>query len=328
MTGSFIVALLTVCLSIAIVPFFIVGIIGKTKAFLQNRKGAPLLQPLFDFQKLLNKEEVISNDASWIYLSSCLTNLTVMLVLAISVPWLIPEQLFFSCDLYCFIYLLAIIRLSTVLLALDSGSSFGGFGASREATIGFLVEPAIILALSSLAANAGTSNLFQIFSIQNISTYSNFSITLWLLAGLCMFSASLIELNRMPIDDPTTHLELTMIHEAMILENSGRNLALIEYAHYLKITILYGFCAQCFIQSLLHSNLLSSVFGFFPNFGQFIYVLLSLGTMFVLAILTAFLETFWIKLRWTKVPEFIAYAITFAILCAMTVASANAGGGS
>ena len=176
-----------------------------------------------------------------------------MLVIAFIAPWLSYGQHFInSSDIFLIIYLFGLARFFTVLAALDAGSVFGGFGASREVTLALLVEPGVILCFASLGCVGHTSSLAQIFSYsvsQNQVLYEE--PALWLLAGTVLFLASLVELSRMPVDDPNTHLELTMVHEAMILENSGPNLALTEYTHYLKMCILLGLSGQCFLHAVL-----------------------------------------------------------------------------
>ncbi len=207
-------------------------------------------------------------------------------------------------DIFLIIYMFALARLFTVLAALDAGSAFGGFGASREVTLALLVEPAIVLALASLGCAAHTSDLNAVF----VWAGSDPVVTLpalWFIAGMGLFLASLVELSRMPIDDPTTHLELTMVHEAMILENSGRNLALVEYTHLLKMTILLGLTGQCFLHGLTC----------FIKMSHWQRDVLSLVSIVLLAVIVAVIESVTVKLRWTKVPEFIAYSVAMSLLC-------------
>ncbi len=201
-------------------PPLVPGVLRKIKAYLQNRIGASIFQPYYDIYKLLCKGETVSDTASWIFRNSSAINLSVLLLIAICVPWLSFKPNFNGADIILVIYMFALARFFTVLAALDTGSAFGGFGASREVTLAMLVEPAIMLCLASLACTAGSTDLNVIFSYSN-HTMAH-SSALWFMAGLGLFLASLVELSRMPVDDPTTHLELTMVHEAMILENSGQ----------------------------------------------------------------------------------------------------------
>ena len=209
-------------------------------------------------------------------------------------------------DLFLIIYMFALARLFTVLAALDGGSVFGGFGASREVTIALLVEPAIVLALASLGCAAQTSDLNAIFVWLHGDSLIN-SPSLWFFAGMSLFLASIGELSRMPVDDPSTPLELTMVHEAMTLENSGRNLALVQYTQLLKMAVLLGLASQCFLHGFASFIEISGVFK----------DTLSLLFIGALAFGIACIESLSVKLRWTKVPEFIAYSVAMSLLCAL-----------
>jgi formate hydrogenlyase subunit 4 len=207
-------------------------------------------------------------------------------------------------DIFLIVYMFALARLFTVLAALDAGSVFGGFGASREVTLALLVEPAIVLAFASLGCAAHTSDLNLVFSWAANNPIMDVA-PLWFIAGFALFLASLVELSRMPVDDPTTHLELTMVHEAMILENSGRNLALVEFTHVLKMAVLLGLTGQCFLH------------GFYAlvKFDHWMVALFSLLSLGLLSILIGVIESATVKLRWTKIPEFIAYSVAMSLLC-------------
>jgi formate hydrogenlyase subunit 4 len=209
-------------------------------------------------------------------------------------------------DLFLIIYMFALARLFTVLAALDVGSVFGGFGASREVTIALLVEPAIILALASLGCAAQTSDLNAIFVWLHGDSVIN-SPSLWFFSGMSLFLATIGELSRMPVDDPSTQLELTMVHEAMTLENSGRNLALVQYTQLLKMTVLLGLASQCFLHGI----------GWFVELAAPYKDALSLVGIAVLAFAISCIESLTVKLRWTKVPEFIAYSVAMSLLCAL-----------
>lgn len=294
-----------------LLPPLLVGIIRKTKARFQNRIGAPLLQPYFDLLKLLSKGETISKHTSWIFRSTAAINVSLLIILAFLAPWTSLRPFNLGADLFLVIYLLALTRFFTVLSALDAGSAFGGFGASREVTLALLVEPAVILCLAAIGSVSQTSDLGVAFSFNNIALANQPG--LWFIAGCGLFLASLVELSRMPADDPTTHLELTMVHEAMILENSAANLALVEYAHFLKILILLGISSQC----LLHA------IPFFWHTSELILVLSSIVSIMILAAIIAIIESVAVKLRWTKLPEFIAYSVAMSIFCVFIALSKN-----
>lgn len=289
---------------LAIMPSLSVGIIRKTKARFQNRRGAPIYQPLLDLYKFSVKGEVLSSLASWIFRTSAGLQLAITLIIAVLTPWTNLKPSIEGGDLFLVVYLFAMVRMVAVLASLDAGSVFCGFGASREVTMAVLVEPVSVLCLSSLAAIGHTSDLSQIFTFSASSLHNE--TPLWILCGAGLFMASIVELSRMPVDDPCTHLELTMIHEAMIIENSGRNLGLIDYAHSLKLVILMGLASQCFLHALpfmWESNIL-------------VQCGVSILGLIAMILLIALSEAIFVKVRWTQIPQYVAYAVVISIACA------------
>jgi formate hydrogenlyase subunit 4 len=293
-------------LLVFIVPPLMIGILRKCKAMMQNRIGASIFQPFFDLKKFWSKEELLSETASWVFRSTAIINCAIVLLLAMLIPWLSFKPDFPHADLVLVIYLLAATRFFTVLAALDTGSAFGGFGASREVTLAMLVEPAIMLSLASLGCLCQTSDLNTIFAYRALDQVPS---VVWLLAGMALFLASLIEFSRMPVDDPTTHLELTMVHEAMILENSGPNLALTEFTHYLKMAIIWGLSGQCFLHAI----------PYFANADQFVQAIASFLVLLLVVLSVVLIECTAVKLQWKKIPEFIAFAIAMSLLCVFVV---------
>lgn len=289
--------------AVLVAPPLLIGLIRKNKASLQNRFGAPIYQPFLDLAKLLGKGELLSDSASWVLRGTSVINAAVAILLALSTPWIPGMPMLFDIDIFLFLYLFVVIRFFTVLSSLDTASPFGGFAASREITLAVLVEPAFMLCLLALAVVARSTSLTEIFSFHPGFLADNSG--LWALAGCGLFLSSLVELSRMPADDPTTHLELTMVHEAMILENSGPNLALTEYATALKMLVLMGISAQCFIHAIKPIWSLSLE----------IQALSGLVALLLLVLAISLIEATAVKLRWTKLPEFIAYAVTFGFLC-------------
>jgi formate hydrogenlyase subunit 4 len=281
------------------VPPLLVGTIRKTKSKLQNRVGAPVWQPVLDLVKLLRKQETVSVTTTWIFRFSAASLISIAAILAIMSPWMAPKVTFGSCDIFVIVYLLAAFRFFTLLLSLDAASPFGTFAASREATLSILVEPAIVLSLASLAVQAHTSDLNVVFS--QIGSGNGI---LFAMSGSALLLASLVDLSRMPIDDPTTHLELTMVHEALILEASGKNLALIELAGWMKLSILLGLSSQCFIHAF--PKIQNPILGCFC----------SLAALALMATALGIFESLSVKLHWRKTPEFIAYALTLAFVAA------------
>lgn len=297
--------------SIILLPILTVSTIRKTKARLQNRIGPRWFQPLFDLCRLFGKDETISNTMSGVFRLSTVACLSIMILIAWLTPWLAYKPWNPNADLFLILYLIGLARLLTLLGALDAGSAFGAFGASREATLSLLVEPAALLGFAALGVIAGSSDLRVIFSLSNNALETNPIV--WILVGSAILLASLVELSRMPVDDPTTHLELTMVHEAMILEASGRNLALIEFTHSLHMSILFGLSAECYLRAI-------------PSFWSAsteIHMLASVFGILLLAMLVGTFESIAVKLQWRKVPEFIAYSMTMSLLAAFI---ASAGG--
>lgn len=296
-------------LTVALLPFVTIGTIRKVKARLQNRIGPPILQSLFDILKLIRKGETISQTVSWLFRGNAAVGLANMLLIATLLPWLVYKPSCSGSDLLLIIYLFALNRMFAILAAMDAGSAFGAFGASREATVAMLVEPSTILSLAAIAILARTTNLNIVFSFASTSVANEPGV--WMLVGTAIFISSLVELSRMPVDDPTTHLELTMVHEAMILEYSGRNLALVEFAHALRMTVLFGLTAQCYLHAIPAAWTATAL-------GQGVADVL---LILLLAAFVGLFEGLSVKLRWRKVPEFIAYSLTMSLLaCLVTVA--------
>lgn len=287
-----------------ILPFITLGLIRKCKAGLQSRVGPPVLQPLFNTLKFMYKDQTISETTSWVFRASAAVSAGTIVLIACLVPWLSFKPAFPGDDLFLLLYLFALLRFMLVLSALDAGSPFGAFGASREAYLGMLAEPAMFITLAALGLIAHSSNLQQIFDLSQSSTI--YDVPVWLAAAVAFFLCSVVDLSRMPIDDPTTHLELTMVSEALIIENSGKNLALVEFTHFLKMAVLYGLTSQC----LLHAAT------YFVHLSQLAAGLLSVGLILILAVFTAVIESVAVKLRWRATPEFIGYALTMSLLAA------------
>lgn len=290
-----------------VVPLLLVGIIRKWKALMQNRIGSPLLQPFYDFAKMINKTETVSGTASWVFSWAPRIGLVTVFMVSIMVPWnglLLPGNWATVTNFLLVLYLLSLSKFFTMLAAIDTGSAFGGLGASREATISMLVEPTLVMGLGALALGAGSTNLLSIFA-------GSISPFVAILVGSALLVAALAELSRMPVDDPTTHLELTMVHEAMILENSGRGLAFIEYASALRCCIFLGLASQTLIRAIPSYHTL-------PLIAQYGFGLLAVMLM---GILVAIAEGVLVKLKWRSVPNFLAFATVMSMLAALIAAA-------
>ncbi|MEN6645411.1 MAG: NADH-quinone oxidoreductase subunit H [Armatimonadia bacterium] len=300
-------ALLFQLLSLLVIPLLLVGVIRKFKALMQNRVGASLLQPFFDIAKLLRKSETISVSASWVFRLAPVLGLAVALVVAVLVPWagpLLPLSLAPATNFLLVLYLLSLGKFIAMLAAMDTGSAFGGLGASREATISMLVEPTLVVGFAALGLGAHSTDLLTIYGAPASG------IVAGLVAAAFVLSA-LAELSRMPVDDPTTHLELTMVHEAMILENSGRNLALTELAVALRTCVFLGLAAQTALQVWpAHAAL--------PLTTRYALGLLAL---FIVGVAVAIAEGILVKLKWRKVPNLLAFATVLSLLAALMAAA-------
>ena len=289
--------------NILIMPLLLIGVIRKVKALMQTRVGAPLLQPFYDVGKLLRKSETISETASWLFIWTPRLGLAIALLLAVLVPWnglILPAGWAPASNFLLVLYLLGLSKFLGMLAAMDTGSAFGGLGASREASINVLVEPAMMIGLGALALGAGSTDLATIYSQAMHPLVA-------LLVGSALLMAALAELSRMPIDDPTTHLELTMVHEAMILENSGRNLALVEYAVAVRSCIYFGLATM----TLLHV---------WPGFGALAPMsryLLGMGGLLVMGTAVAIAEGVLVKMYWRRVPHFLIIATVLSLFAAL-----------
>ncbi len=232
-------------LVIAIAPA-VIGVTRKVKARLLLRVGPPVLQPYRDLWKLMHKEAVFADNASWIYRVAPYTIFAATWVAAALVPTYATGLLFsWSADLIAIVALLATARFALALAGMDVGTAFGGIGSSREMMIASLAEPAMLLIVFTVALVAGTTQLSAVATV-----FSTGAVGLRVSLGLAMFAFMVVavaENARIPIDNPATHLELTMVHEAMVLEYSGRHLAMIEAAAALKLVLYLSLIACLFV---------------------------------------------------------------------------------
>jgi formate hydrogenlyase subunit 4 len=210
------------------------GVVGRTRAIMAGRRGAPLLQPYRDLGRLLRKGAVYSRQTTLVFRAGPVVLLAALALALLLVPLGARAAVAFPADLVVFVALLALARFATVLAALDTGSSFEGMGASRELFLAALTEPALLLALLVVARASGHVSLSAMLGGGLPAAWARHGVALGL-AALALFVAGLAENARVPVDDPATHLELTMIHEVMVLDHSGPDLALIEYAAALKL---------------------------------------------------------------------------------------------
>lgn len=284
----------------------IFGVIKKTKARIQNRRGPSVFQPYADLTKLLKKEVVISENASWLF--SFTPNLLIAstLVIVLLVPTVFaPLPLHWIGDIITVAYLFALGRFFLALAGLDTASGFGGIGSSREMSIASIVEPAMMLSIFAVAVTAGSTNLSIVVRSLSTTPASIFNPS-HLLAFVALFIVTIAETGRIPVDNPETHLELTMIHEAMILEYSGRYLAFIELASQMKMVIFLSLLANLFFPMGLATVLSPAALG--------VSILSFLAKMILLAVGIALVESTNAKLRLFRVPDLLMTAFILSLL--------------
>jgi formate hydrogenlyase subunit 4 len=282
------------------------GLIKNWKARLQNRRGPPIWQPWFDVVKFLRKDMVISEHASWIFSATPYVLFLTALSAGLMVPMVTaqaPMSLFGGA--LAVVGLMALGRFFLALGGLDTASAFGGMGSSREMTLSAIAEPAMMLAIFTVAITAGSTNLSQMVLASQGSGWK-FLDPAHALAFAAMFVVLLAETGRIPIDNPATHLELTMIHEAMILEYSGRYLALVEWGAAIKQLVLMSLLANIFFPIGLAAEATPAAFG--------LSLLFFVAKLMVLAGAVALVEFTNAKLRLFRVPDLLSTAFILATL--------------
>jgi formate hydrogenlyase subunit 4 len=284
----------------------LVGLVRWLKARLQNRRGAPPWQPYRELRKLFGKEVVVSENASWVFRAAPYVIFASTVTTTVLVPMLaVPLALGTMGDLIVVVYLLLLGTFALALAGLDPGSAFGGMGASREMTVAALAEPTLALAVFALALGAGSTNLGRIV-LATLADPGRAVSPGHLLAFVALFIVTLAETGRLPVDNPATHLELTMIHEAMVLEYSGRYLALVEWAAATKLLIFFTLLGNLFAPWGIARTLTAGAL-----LGAVAILLLKLG---ILAAAIAVLETRVAKLRLFRVPELLSVSFVLALL--------------
>jgi formate hydrogenlyase subunit 4 len=292
-------------LLLALAPL-VTGCIKNWKAKLQNRRGPRVWQPYFDLVKFLRKDMVISEHASWIFSATPYVVFGTALAAGLLVP-MVGEQAPMSLfgGVLALVGLLALGRFFLALAGLDTASPFGGMGSSREMTISAIAEPAMMLAIFTVAIAAGSTNLGRIV-VASQGSASRFLDPSHALAFVAMFIVLFAETGRIPVDNPATHLELTMIHEAMLLEYSGRYLALIEWGASVKQLVLMALLVNVFFPIGLAHEASPAALGAGLLF--FVAKLVALAGAVVLV------ETTNAKLRLFRVPDLLGAAFTLATL--------------
>jgi formate hydrogenlyase subunit 4 len=301
-------ALIQTVMLLALAPL-LTGLIRKLKAWMQSRRGPPVYQPYLDLAKLMRKGSVVSEDASWLTAITPYVCLISLVVAALLVPAFVTESFGFLGDLIVLVYLFAMARFFMALAALDAGSTFGGMGSSREMLVSSLIEPAILLAFFTMALLTGTTSLVSVSNVLATSGTSLIGPAL-LLAFAAFFIAILAENARIPVDNPSTHLELTMIHEAMLLEYSGKDLALMEYSSMVKLTLFITIAWSAFLPWGIATQVTV------PDIA--VGVVIFLAKLMALAIVIAIIESTMAKLRLFRLPNLLTGAFILAFLAVMS----------
>jgi formate hydrogenlyase subunit 4 len=284
----------------------VTGIIRKTKARFQHRRGATVIQPYYDLVKLLRKEVVVSSVSSWLFRFTPYIVLGSTLVIVLIVPTVFaPAPLHWMGDIITVVYLFALGRFFLALAGLDAASAFGGLGSSREMSIASIVEPAMMLAIFTVSVTAGSTNL-SVVSEKLTSTPWSALHPAHLLALSGLFIVTIAETGRIPVDNPATHLELTMIHEAMILEYSGRYLAYIEWASQVKLVVFFALLANLFFPVGVATE--------WSPLGLAIGTAAFSAKIIMLAVIVAVVESMNAKLRLFRVPELLLVAFVLSLL--------------
>lgn len=288
-----------------------VGFIRNIKAKFQNRQGAGVFQPYRDIWKLFHKDEVISSSTSWIFRFTPYMLFATTLALAAGIPLVsTAATLPFLGDFLVFVYIIALGTFFLALSGIDSASAFGGTGSSREMTVSALAEGGMIFSLLAVAFVTKTANFSAM--IETLSAMPISSIAPILIAFVAFFIVLLAECARYPFDNPATHLELTMIHEAMILEYSGKRLALIEWAAANKLLIFISLGANVFFPGQTATNL--------EAVPVLLALLLYLAKIGILAASIAVLESSIAKLRFFRLPDLLLVSLVLGMIAIVIAA--------
>ncbi len=305
MTISFAVYFIINTVFILLISPLFMGWTKRIKAILQGRRGPPLLQTYYLLGKLLKKEQVFSCNASFISRIAPYINLVFLLAASLFVPvTFIPGPVFGVGNVILFLYLMVTARFFMALGGLDAGSSFGGMGSSREMTISAIFEPMVVIVVAALAFVLKTWNIHEMFTVALGSLVITDSAII--LISIALFVVLIVETSRIPVDNPETHLELTMIHEAMLLESSGPNLALMELSHAVKNTLLMALLINVLVPWGLSASLNAA--------GIFIAMATFLFKGIVLATIVAVFESLMAKSRLFNLRTLFMVAFALAFL--------------
>jgi formate hydrogenlyase subunit 4 len=300
MEARIMIAVFHLLLALTLSPLLL-GVINRTKAIFAGRSGQPLLQLYYDLAKLLKKGAVYSRTTTWVFRAGPVIGLASVLAACALLPLGgRPSLLSFPGDFLVLAYLLGLARFFTILAAMDTGSSFEGMGASREAAFSALAEPALLLSMVAMALRSGRLSLSDMLA--SPLGWGHFAPALWLVSA-AVFIVFLAENARVPVDDPSTHLELTMIHEVMVLDHSGPDLAY----------ILYGAALKLWVLGALWVGIVIPFGGTQPLIGTALALVAMLG----LAVFIGVVESMMARLRLSRIPPLLIGAGVCALLALM-----------
>ncbi len=298
------IELLQFVLLLALAPAF-AGWVKVLKCRMQGRSAAGIMQPYRDIRRLFGKDVVLAENASWLFRFTPYLTFGVTTIVAGIIPLIsVDLPLSATADVIALVMLFGIVRFFTALAGMDIGTAFGGMGSSREMTIASLAEPAMLMAIFTVSLASNSTSLTQMVTVM---AHAEFVIRPSLAFALAAFiMIALAETGRVPVDNPATHLELTMIHEAMILEYSGRHLALIEWAGMMKLTLLFALGIASFCPWGISAG------------GDIGSLALALGILAVKlmvgALIMVLIETGLAKMRIFRLPEYLGSAFLLATL--------------
>jgi Formate hydrogenlyase subunit 4 len=289
---------------IAISPLF-VSLVKKVKAWTQGRKGPSVFQTYYTLAKLLKKEVIYSPHASWVSRVAPLACMAAVLAASLFVPlvW-VTEPYGGIGNIILFLYLLVMARFFMALLGLDAGSAFGGMGSSREMSVSAVIEPTTIIVFAALAFVFKTLNIFDM--VAQAASAGTLRTPILILLAISLFIILIVETSRIPVDNPETHLELTMIHEGMILEQSGKNLALMELSAAIKQTLLMALLINLIVPWGIATTLSVTAIA--------VAILLFVVKGSILALIIGTFESSMAKMRFFRLPGLFMMAFFFSTL--------------
>lgn len=294
-------------LLVALAPL-VAGVTKAVRARLEGRAGGRLGQPWRDLRKLLGKQPISPTDAGIAFIAAPPVLVATSLIVAAIAPFITTAGPAGSADLIIVVGVLLLGTVALALAGLDTGTAFGGMGSSREMTIAALVEPTLLLSVFALSARVGSTSLAAIVTAGATDPAAVFTPAS-LLAFAALAIATLAETARIPVDNPSTHLELTMVHEAMILEYSGRDLALVEWASAMRLTILLGLITNLFAPWGIATTAAAAWLA--VGAAAFVVKVLALAAILATG------EVFAAKLRLFRVPELLAGSFALALLAVL-----------